>query len=116
MQNALDSFCTFADNLRMPNKEVRVSTLRILSHYAPLEQQLPTGDEPPNKKLKTEDSGSGKEDAEHTNVWSCCFCYYIGSSNFLIKSNICQMNRLSSSSFRLSHSLFQPPQIGVSQY
>nr|CAD1819808.1 unnamed protein product [Ananas comosus var. bracteatus] len=68
VQNALDSFCIFADNLSMPNKEVRVSTLRILSHYAPLEQQLPTGDEPPNKKLKTEDSGSGKEDAKHTNV------------------------------------------------
>ncbi|CAL9158827.1 unnamed protein product [Musa hybrid cultivar] len=56
VQDVIDSVTSFADNLSLPNKAVRVSTLRILSHYAPLDQTLLTSDVRPHKKLKTEES------------------------------------------------------------
>ncbi|CAL9093376.1 unnamed protein product [Musa textilis] len=56
VQDVIDSVTSFADNLSLPNKAVRVSTLRILSHYAPLDQTLVTSDVRPHKKLKTEES------------------------------------------------------------
>ncbi|KAJ8506605.1 hypothetical protein OPV22_007491 [Ensete ventricosum] len=56
VQDVIDSVTSFADNLSLPNKAVRVSTLRILSHYSPLDQTLLTSDVRPHKKLKTEES------------------------------------------------------------
>ncbi|KAG0488456.1 hypothetical protein HPP92_007267 [Vanilla planifolia] len=47
----------FADNLSLPNKEIRIATLRILSHRALLDD-YPTSEERPNKKVKYEESVS----------------------------------------------------------
>ncbi|XP_020264631.1 small subunit processome component 20 homolog isoform X1 [Asparagus officinalis] len=58
----------FSDNLSLPNKEIRMSTLRILSHYAPLGGPSATSYEPPHKKLKTEESGSCSELSPSSNV------------------------------------------------
>ena len=67
---------TFADNLGHPNKEIRMSTLRILSHYAPLDGPLVASDEPVQKKLKTE-SGSCSEHSQRINVCICIFSCYL---------------------------------------
>ncbi|CAG7864757.1 unnamed protein product [Brassica rapa] len=53
--NAEDAFDIFCENLRHPNKDVRLMTLRILCHFEPLSPD-PCVEEhpPPMKKLKTE--------------------------------------------------------------
>ncbi|WZZ58743.1 hypothetical protein YC2023_058850 [Brassica napus] len=53
--NAEDAFDIFSENLRHPNKDVRLMTLRILCHFEPLSPD-PCVEEhpPPMKKLKTE--------------------------------------------------------------
>ncbi|XP_010938573.1 uncharacterized protein [Elaeis guineensis] len=68
VQETVASVCAFADNLGLPHKAIRISTLKILSHYAPLDRQLPTSDERPHKKLKTDKSGSANEDTQCPNV------------------------------------------------
>ncbi|XP_073005480.1 uncharacterized protein [Typha latifolia] len=67
-ESAANVFCTFANNLSISNKAVRVSTLRILSYYSLLDQQLRACDERPNKRLKIDESVSGNEDIKCTNV------------------------------------------------
>lgn len=59
---------TFADNLGLPDKALRISTLRILSHYAPLDGLLPASDQAPNKKQKVEESGSSNESSQSIDV------------------------------------------------
>ncbi|KAJ0966400.1 hypothetical protein J5N97_027538 [Dioscorea zingiberensis] len=58
----LEAINTFADNLSNPNKSIRLSTLRILSHYAVLHQAQSTSDEPPSKKLRIEAGSCNKDD------------------------------------------------------
>ncbi|KAI0527474.1 hypothetical protein KFK09_003075 [Dendrobium nobile] len=58
-EDAQDSIRSFADNLSLPNKEIRISTLRIVSHYNfPVEP--PTSEDRPLKKVKYEESDSAK--------------------------------------------------------
>lgn len=59
---------TFTDNLGLPDKAIRISTLRILSHYAPLDGPLPGSDEPPHKKQKIEEAGSHNGCSQSINV------------------------------------------------
>lgn len=76
IDEAMVAIDTFADNLALPNKELRMSTLRILSHYAPLDAALMTIDEPPHQKLKMEESESCSEPSQNVNVCFCVFCRY----------------------------------------
>ncbi|KAI3974386.1 hypothetical protein MKX01_031055, partial [Papaver californicum] len=57
-----------ADNLCLPDKLIRVSTLKILSHYEPLDKQFSTSDQPAYKKWKAEFSQSGTEEIDSNNV------------------------------------------------
>ncbi|KAI3979780.1 hypothetical protein MKX01_013875 [Papaver californicum] len=58
----------FADNLCLPDKLIRISTLKILSHYGPLDKQFSTSDQPADKKWKAEFSQSGTEEIDCNNV------------------------------------------------
>ncbi|XP_068649715.1 uncharacterized protein [Aristolochia californica] len=51
-----DAIHVFAENLGASNKEVRISTLRILCHFQPLDLELDSTDNHVQKKLKTEGS------------------------------------------------------------
>ncbi|XP_065862754.1 uncharacterized protein [Euphorbia lathyris] len=54
-KNAQDALVAFADNLCNSEKEIRVSTLRILCHYACPECKISAVDEqPPQKRMKSE--------------------------------------------------------------
>lgn len=75
----------FANNLALPNKEIRLSTLRILSYYAHLDGQLLTSFEPPHKKLKTEEDGSCSEGSQSINVRVHILLSYITVNNSCIK-------------------------------
>lgn len=75
VQEAVASVCAFADNLGLPHKAIRISTLKILFHYAPLDRQLSTSDERPHKRLKTDKSGSTNEDTQCPNV--CSFVIFL---------------------------------------
>lgn len=48
----------FSENLCHSNKAIRTATLRILCHYEPLTCESTAMDEPPEKKLKTENGVS----------------------------------------------------------
>uniref|UniRef100_A0A1J3F7J7 U3 small nucleolar RNA-associated protein 20 n=2 Tax=Noccaea caerulescens TaxID=107243 RepID=A0A1J3F7J7_NOCCA len=52
--NAEDAFNIFSENLRHPNKDVRLTTLRILCHFETLFLSPSFEEHPPMKKLKTE--------------------------------------------------------------
>ncbi|KAG5385531.1 hypothetical protein IGI04_037001 [Brassica rapa subsp. trilocularis] len=52
--NAEDAFDIFSENLRHPNKDVRLMTLSILCHFEPLSPDPCVEEHPPMKKLKTE--------------------------------------------------------------
>ncbi|KAK8959123.1 hypothetical protein KSP40_PGU003577 [Platanthera guangdongensis] len=53
------SMSIFSDNLSLPSKEIRVSTLRIISHY-PILDELPTCEDRPLKKFRYEKSDSAE--------------------------------------------------------
>ncbi|PKA51950.1 hypothetical protein AXF42_Ash008179 [Apostasia shenzhenica] len=55
-----NSIGIFVDNLSVPNKEIRVSTLRILSHY-PILDDCHMIEGPPLKKLKHEESDTAQD-------------------------------------------------------
>ncbi|KAG9451956.1 hypothetical protein H6P81_004860 [Aristolochia fimbriata] len=55
----------FAENLGAPNKEIRISTLRILCHFEPLDHELDSTVDHVAKKLKTEGS---QQDIQCCNV------------------------------------------------
>lgn len=59
VEDAQDSIINFSDNLCLPNKEIRVSTLRIVSRYIPPDE-LPASEVRPLKKAKYEESNSTK--------------------------------------------------------
>ena len=46
------AFCIFSDNLSLQNKEMRLSTLRVLSHYDRLDPPMLTSEEPHLKNWK----------------------------------------------------------------
>ncbi|MQL78120.1 hypothetical protein Taro_010527 [Colocasia esculenta] len=68
VEHTADAIGLYAENLDSPHKVIRISTLRILSHFAYLDQQLSTEDERPSKKLKTEGSGHAFVDLQDVNV------------------------------------------------
>ncbi|WOK99438.1 small subunit processome component [Canna indica] len=68
VQDVTESMSLFGNNLILPNKAIRMSSLRILSHYAPLAETLPKSDVRPHKKLKTEGSGANTEVFQSINV------------------------------------------------
>lgn len=79
VEDAQDSITKFSDNLCLPNKEIRVSTLRIVSHYTPPDE-LPASEVWPLKKVKYEESDS-------TKVFECinvCFFLYLLSISKVI--------------------------------
>ncbi|XP_010257842.1 PREDICTED: small subunit processome component 20 homolog [Nelumbo nucifera] len=55
-EKAIDAVKLFSENLCHSEKDLRLSTLRILCHYELLDAQLSKMDEPPKKKLKTDGS------------------------------------------------------------
>lgn len=75
-QVAMDTVISLAVNLSHPNKAIRLSTWRILSHYRPCVNILPSNDIRPCKKLKTDQSGANNEISQHTDVCSI-FCLKI---------------------------------------
>ncbi|KAI4344958.1 hypothetical protein L6164_012131 [Bauhinia variegata] len=58
----------FADNLCHNEKEIRISTLKILCHYKPLGWENPPEDQPANKKRRTEVSQSFNVNSTGSNV------------------------------------------------
>ncbi|KAJ0257757.1 hypothetical protein HA466_0085710 [Hirschfeldia incana] len=65
-KNAEDAFDLFSENLRRPNKDVRVMTLRILCHFEPLSPDPSVEEHRPTKKLKTE---AFQKSSSETNVF-----------------------------------------------
>ncbi|OVA05421.1 Down-regulated-in-metastasis protein [Macleaya cordata] len=65
---AINTINVFADNLCLPNKLIRISTLRILSHYEPLDCQLSASHQPAENKLKTEACQPCYENMDCSNV------------------------------------------------
>ncbi|KAK1276802.1 hypothetical protein QJS04_geneDACA000746 [Acorus gramineus] len=55
-EEAVDLISIFADNLALPDKAIRISTLKILSHYKFLDYQHCESDERAQKRQKTEGS------------------------------------------------------------
>ncbi|XP_061369187.1 uncharacterized protein LOC133312060 isoform X1 [Gastrolobium bilobum] len=58
----------FADNLRHSNKETRISTLKILSHYKLCDEENSLVDQPAEKKRKTEVSPTSNVDCTGNNA------------------------------------------------
>ncbi|KAF5199197.1 Small subunit processome component 20-like protein [Thalictrum thalictroides] len=67
-ENAIQAMNVFADNLSVPGDMIRISTLRILCNYKPLNGRVSENDQPARKKLKTEASLLCKEDTDCNNV------------------------------------------------
>ncbi|XP_043723794.1 small subunit processome component 20 homolog [Telopea speciosissima] len=67
-ERALDAINIFAENLCHSDKEVRISTLKILCHYEPLDSQFSINNQPAQKKLKIEGSQSSCEVTQCSNV------------------------------------------------
>ncbi|XP_020586518.1 small subunit processome component 20 homolog [Phalaenopsis equestris] len=59
VEDAQHLISIFADNLALPNKEIRVSTLRIFSHHA-LQDELPVSGDRPPKRVKYDEFDSDK--------------------------------------------------------
>ncbi|KAL2955225.1 hypothetical protein AAZX31_18G015600 [Glycine max] len=53
-EKTADAVATFSDNLHHSDKEIRISTLKILCHYKPLGWENSSVDQPVAKKRKTE--------------------------------------------------------------
>ncbi|XP_010445040.1 PREDICTED: U3 small nucleolar RNA-associated protein 20-like [Camelina sativa] len=54
-KKAVEAFDIFSENLRHPNKDVRLMTLRILCHFETLSSDPSFEEHPPKKKMKTEE-------------------------------------------------------------
>ncbi|KAJ4967931.1 hypothetical protein NE237_014632 [Protea cynaroides] len=67
-ERAIDAMNVLAENLCNSDKDVRISTLRILCHYEPLDSQFALNDQPAQKKLKIDGSQSGCEVTQYSNV------------------------------------------------
>ncbi|XP_031478045.1 uncharacterized protein LOC116249069 [Nymphaea colorata] len=66
-ERSLEAFDVFSVNLGDPNKEIRLSTLRILCHYEPLDSQVAKSDQPMDSKGKDRPI-SIHEDLQDNNV------------------------------------------------
>ena len=64
----------FADNLRHSDKDIRISTLRILCRYKPFCGENSSVDQPAEKKRKTEVSSTSNADCTGNNV--CIFMFH----------------------------------------
>lgn len=82
VEDKVDVFGTLIDNLSNSNKTIRVSTLRILSHFFARDEHLFANDKRPNKRLKTEESELAKESAKHTNV--CSVFLYLSYPSYIV--------------------------------
>lgn len=67
-EKAVDALAIFAENLCQADKQLRLSTLRILCHYESLASENIVRDRPA-KKLKMDDSQSLCVDEHGSNVW-----------------------------------------------
>ncbi|KAK2988996.1 hypothetical protein RJ640_013987 [Escallonia rubra] len=63
----VDSLEIFAENLCHPDKQIRLSTLRILCHYEPLNSNKSTKDQPPKEKMRYESSQACDADEKDSN-------------------------------------------------
>ncbi|XP_038874757.1 LOW QUALITY PROTEIN: small subunit processome component 20 homolog [Benincasa hispida] len=63
-----DAVQVFADNLRHPDKGVRISTLRILCHYEPLQSATLTKDPSIDNEMKTENLEQCSDDSVGSEV------------------------------------------------
>nr|VDD40731.1 unnamed protein product [Brassica oleracea] len=55
-EKAKDAFGIFSENLRHPNKCIRLMTLRILCHFETFSSDSSSEEHPPKKKMKTEET------------------------------------------------------------
>ncbi|CAN8326706.1 unnamed protein product [Cochlearia groenlandica] len=55
-EKAEEAFDKFSENLRLPNKDIRLMTLRILSHFETLSSDPSFQEHHPKKKMKTEET------------------------------------------------------------
>ncbi|XP_077215224.1 ARM repeat superfamily protein [Tasmannia lanceolata] len=67
IEKTVDAINIFSDNLGLPDKAIRISTLRILHHFEHPDSQLSTSDHHVEKKLKLEGSQTC-EDSLSSNV------------------------------------------------
>ena len=67
-EKAVDAFDMFSENLSHPDKGIRVSTLRILCHYEPLNGE--SNVQPVEKKMQTEVSPTSYAEIQRNNVCS----------------------------------------------
>ncbi|KAF8392350.1 hypothetical protein HHK36_022692 [Tetracentron sinense] len=67
-EKIIDAIHIFSENLCNSDKGIRVSTLRLLCHYEPLDFQLCKNGQPAEMKLKTEGSQTCHEDTQCSNV------------------------------------------------
>ena len=63
-----DAVQVFADNLRHPDKGVRISTLRILCHYEPLRSGILIKDPAIDNEMETENLESCSDDSVGSEV------------------------------------------------
>lgn len=68
--NVEDAFNIFSENLRHPNKKVRLVTLRILCHFETLSF---VEERPPMKKMKTEVIQNSSSEENVSEYLSFCF-------------------------------------------
>lgn len=68
-EKAVDALAIFAENLCQADKQIRLSTLRILCHYKSLASENIVRDHPA-KKLKMDDSQSLSVGEHGSNVWN----------------------------------------------
>ncbi|KAE9587003.1 hypothetical protein Lalb_Chr23g0269101 [Lupinus albus] len=67
-EGVADTMTTFADNLHHLDKEIRISTLKILCHFKLLDGDNSSLDQPSKKKRKTEISSASNVDCTGNNV------------------------------------------------
>ncbi|CAL0327253.1 unnamed protein product [Lupinus luteus] len=67
-ERVADTMATFADNLHHLDKEIRISTLKILCHFKLLDGDNSSLDQPSKKKRKTEISSASNVDSTGNNV------------------------------------------------
>lgn len=80
-EKTADAVATFSDNLHHSDKEIRISTLKILCHYKPLGWENSSVDQPVAKKRKTEVSPTLNVECTENNV--CILLSFIFCSAFL---------------------------------
>jgi len=78
-----ESVAAFADNLCHSDKEVRISTLKILCHYKSLGEEISSVDQSAAKKRKIEVSPTSIVDNIENNV--CIFILYAIAFLFLLE-------------------------------